>query len=243
MTVPTFNVTSDPVNDRVTGTTSASVITSTVGMPRTLAVWPTSSYDWDYGKHVLPKASGAFDASNPFYDYADPANSAETLDWGPGTTGHLRYIDANANRVYARFQAADPGSKPVVYVRGRSDYYYDSGYVSENYVNGYVSNFCGNGVVTLKDSGGTLKAQATNVWACSSFGVSLYDASGNAAPILAGDKVEATFGGRTTVVDGADLQRDLGSHQRPGHRHDQCDRRHRHRGYAAHPGRVAHFLV
>ena len=157
--VPAFAVTSDPVNDRGHRHDQCERHHLHRGYGR--APWPCGPLPLLIGAmaSTFCQASGAFDASNPFYHYADPANGDETLDWAPGAVGHLRYIDAASNRVYARFQAADPGSKPVIYVRGD---YWNGYYTSENYVSGNVSGFCGNGVITLKGSGGTLKAQATN---------------------------------------------------------------------------------
>jgi len=197
--VPTFDVVSDYVNDRVTGVTDAEVITTTYGLTQTLAVWPTSSYDWDYGKHVAVTTTGAFTATNPFYDEANPDWGSATLDWGAEQAGHLRYVDANANRIYARFQAPPAEvEKPLVYVRG---YYGNNAYQAENYVSGYVPNYCGYGAITLRDGHGALKAQNTNVWACHSFGVYFYNASSAPANIRPGDTVEITFGEATTVVE------------------------------------------
>ncbi|HXK42401.1 MAG TPA: hypothetical protein PKV82_06210 [Anaerolineae bacterium] len=197
--VPTFDVASDYVNDRVTGVTDAEVITTTYGLTQTLAVWPTSSYDWDYGKHVAVTTTGAFTATNPFYDEANPDWGSATLDWGAEQAGHLRYVDANANRIYARFQAPPAEvEKPLVYVRG---YYGNNAYQAENYVSGYVPNYCGYGAITLRDGHGALKAQNTNVWACHSFGVYFYNASSAPANIRPGDTVEITFGEATTVVE------------------------------------------
>jgi hypothetical protein len=51
------------------------------------------------------------------------------------------------------------------------------------------------------DSGGSVKAQNSNVRACDSFETNLYDVYGNPADIGAGDRVKAEFGGRTTTVD------------------------------------------
>ncbi len=196
--VPTFDVVSDSVNDRVTGVTDAEVITTTYGLTQTLAVWPTSSYDWDYGKHVAVTTTGAFTATNPFYYQANPDGGSTTLDWGAGQAGHLRYVDANNNRVYARFQAPQV-TKPLVYVRGD---WWNNGYGAENYVSGYVPNYyCGYGAITLRDGHGALKAQNPNVWACSSFAVYLSDIYGSPIDIQAGDTVEAAFGGTTTVVE------------------------------------------
>ncbi len=192
--VPRFTVFSDPLADRVTGSTDAVVTSQTPYMTQTLAVWPTYSYYWDYGKHVLP-TGGVFTATNPFYYGADPATSSSTtLNWGYGTTGHARYINADGHRVYMRIQAP---IKPEVHVRG---YYQDNRYYAENSVGGRVEGFCGYGTVTLRDSAGAVKAQTTSAWACYSIYAFLYDAAGNPAPILPGDRVEVTFGGATTVV-------------------------------------------
>jgi hypothetical protein len=195
--VPDFDVTSDYETNTVTGSTNAVVITDTYGLTQTLAVWPTSSYDWGYGKHVLT-VSGFFTATNPFYESANPDWGSATLNWGPGQVGHLRYVDADYNRVYARFQApaAEP-DKPLVFVRGS---YWNSAYTADNYVSGYVSGPCSTGSIVLEDSSGAIKAEAQNVWACNSFGVSLSGIDGVAVNIAAGDVVKATFGGQTTSV-------------------------------------------
>ena len=189
--VPQFTAVSDPDTDTVTGTTDAVVTSQTPYMTQTLAIWPTYLI---YGKHVV-LTSGAFTATNPFYYNADPGLWSTTLDWSYGATGQARYINADGNWVYMRVQAP---LKPVVYVRG---YYSGESYYAENSVGGTVNGFCGYGTVTLKDNAGVVKAQTTSAWACSSLYAFLYDAAGNAAPILPGDRVEVTFGGATTVVD------------------------------------------
>lgn len=192
VTVPVFSASSDPATDQVSGATDAIVVTDTVDAPQSLAVWPTSRWVWGYGKQVIP-ASGAFTAGNPFYPYADSSQFPQTLDWGPGQQGFLRYRDAEGDGVFYTFRA--PTEKPVVEVRGSG-----GSYQAENYVSGYVSNFCGTGMVTLKDGAGAVKSQNMNVYACNSFGSSFQDIYGNPLPILAGDQVEATFNGQTTTV-------------------------------------------
>ena len=106
--VPTFsNVASDPDADTVSGNTTATVVTTTYGMTQTLAIWPQSTSDWGYGKHVTTTA-GAFIAANPFYDDGWQTYDQTTLDWGLGAVGHLRYVNADGNRVYERFNAPYP---------------------------------------------------------------------------------------------------------------------------------------
>ena len=51
--VPDFDVTSDHEKDVVWGKTGATVVTDTYGLTQTLAVWPTSYDDGNYGKYVL----------------------------------------------------------------------------------------------------------------------------------------------------------------------------------------------
>ena len=180
ITVPTVNVTSDPVNDRLTGTTSGTtVITTTYGATRTLALWPTSLYDGDYGKYVLPDASGVFTAVNPFYSSANPDGGQSPLDWNPGTWGHYRYVDANSNYVYGRFLAP---FTPKVTVQENG-----------NRVYGYVALPGVPVTVTLK-TGTTVRAvrhtvsDPTSAW----FDVRFYDASGNPVYIQANDTVEVS---------------------------------------------------
>ena len=144
-------------------------------MPRTLAVWPTSSYDLDFGKHVLPDG-GAFDATNPFYFHADPTNSAATLNWGPGTVGHLRYIDAASNRIYARFGALY--DKPQVHV-----------YKDSNVVWGYVTQANVPVKVTLKRGATPIAVASGKSDQIGYFWVRLYDTDGNPALIAEGDSV------------------------------------------------------
>lgn len=193
VTVPTFAVQSNPETDQVTGTTNAVVVTDTLNAPQSLAVWPTTLYNWGYGKHVLLQ-SGDFTAANPFYNYADPSDWEATLDWGPGAEGHLRYFDAEGDGVYHRFAA--PINKPVVYVRGSSS----GSYVADHYASGRVNGSCDAGVVRLKDNAGAVKAQNTGVNACPGFSTYFNDVYGSPVPIVAGDQIEAIFGGQTTLV-------------------------------------------
>ena len=192
VTVPTFAVQSNPETDQVTGTTDAVVVTDTVGAPQSLAVWPTDLDDWGYGKHVLLQGN-AFTAENPFYAAANPSNEETPLDWDPGGEGHLRYLDAEGDGVYYRFAA--PSGKPVVNVRGTYE-----GYEADHTVSGFTNGFCGAGIVRLKNSAGDVKAQNTAVNACPEFNASFLDAYNNPVPIMAGDQVEAIFGGQTTNV-------------------------------------------
>ena len=203
--VPNFNFTSDPNEDIVFGLTNATIITDTYGMTQTLAVWPTSGdnsyYDWSYGKYVtldMETMVGFYVARNPFYYGANPANGDQILDWGPGQSGHLRYVDANGNRVYGRFQAETPPqeyAKPQVYVRGYKYSYDPYGYyVAEDYIRIY-NPICGSVDLTLEDSHGVVKAQLTNWricnWSSTYLGIS----------INPGDKVKVTSSDQTTVVE------------------------------------------
>jgi hypothetical protein len=202
--VPDFDVVSDPDEDRVVGATDATVITDTYGLTQTLAVWPTSTYDWDYGKYVTEEITGTlagfFVAENPFYDEANPDWGWTDLDWGPGQQGHLRYTDAGGNQVYDDFAAEEEEfAKPVVYVRGS---YWNNRYYSDNYVSGNVSG-CGDVSVVLKH-GAAIKAQTT-FYDCWEWGVYLYDIYGNPVAIEAGDTVAVTFEGQTTEVDVPDF--------------------------------------
>ena len=45
-TVPTFDVVSDPNTDTVSGTTNATVVTDTINLPQTLAIFPDSTSDY-----------------------------------------------------------------------------------------------------------------------------------------------------------------------------------------------------
>ncbi|RLC64959.1 MAG: hypothetical protein DRI48_07270, partial [Chloroflexi bacterium] len=205
--VPTFDVTSDPDEDRVVGTTDATVVTDTHGLTQTLAVWPTSTYDWDYGKHVMEEVTGTlagfFVAENPFYDEAWQTYDQRTLDWGPGEQGHLRYVDANGNRVYDDFQAPEEYAKPIVYVRG--DYWNNRYYpYNDNYVSGYAEGCYYEPVsIVIQDGDGNAKGQTTtNCDWNGHFSASSYtDRYGNNVNIEAGDTVAVTFEGQTTEVD------------------------------------------
>ncbi|HNT78434.1 MAG TPA: PKD domain-containing protein, partial [Anaerolineae bacterium] len=196
--IPQFTATSNHEIDTISGATDALVTSQTPYMTQTLAIWPAYTYNWDYGKHILPEG-GAFTAANPFYYYADPANPATTLDWSYGATGHARYINSDGNQVYMQFQAP---LKPFVYVRG---YYSNQSYYAGNSVGGYVNGFCGYGTATLRDGAGAIKAQTNSAWACNSIYATFTDMGGNAEPILPGDRVEVTFGGVTTSVDVPDF--------------------------------------
>jgi hypothetical protein len=188
--VPNFDdLTSDPDTDTVTGNTDADVITDTYGMTQTLALWPTSRYDSDYGKYLLLDATGDFTATNPFYNDANPSWGSTNLDWGRGATGHLRYVNAEGNRVYEDFSA--PPADPVLYVRGYDDY---DRYYAPDRVGGYVTGFCDYGDVTLFDSEGNVKARAIDTWACDDIRVDFN------VIIEPGDVVSATFAGLTTQV-------------------------------------------
>lgn len=186
ITVPTVSVTSDPVLDRLTGTTNADVITTTYGATRTLALWPTSTSYWDYGKYVQP-ASGAFTATNPFYEYADPLNGWTTLNWNAGAQGHYRYVDAADNRVYGRFIAP---YTPKLWIEENG-----------NYLGGYVATPGVLVTVTLKNSTGAVKATryTTSDRLDAYFWADLYDAVGNPVYILANDVVEVSASPTITV--------------------------------------------
>lgn len=192
--VPTFTVQSNPDLSRITGVTNAPVITTTPGMTQTLAVWPADPHDFHYGQHVLP-VTGVFTAINPFYPYADPMNPGTDLGWGPGNQGHLRYITASGDRVYQAFRA--PYNKPLVSVRG-SPY---NNYVAENYVWGRVYGQCRSGSLVLRDSLNHVKSNLPSVYACSDFEAYFTDSYGAPVNILPGDKVEASFGGSTTLIN------------------------------------------
>ncbi len=192
--VPSFTVQSNPDLSRITGVTNAPVITTTPGMTQTLAVWPEDPHDFHYGQHVLP-VTGVFTATNPFYPYADPMNFGTDLGWGPGSQGHLRYITASGDRVYQAFRA--PYNKPMVFVRG-SPY---NNYVAENYVWGRAYGQCRYGSLVLRDSLGNVKSSLSSIYACSDFEAYFTDSYGAPANILPGDKVEASFGDSTTLID------------------------------------------
>jgi len=177
VTVPRFdNLVSDPETDTVAGITNASVTTTTVGLPRTLAVWPTATDDYYYGKQVAVAAGGVFSATNPFYWEANPAGGSATLDWEAGQRGHLRYIDANGNRVYAAFTAKT--DRPVLSI-----------YKGGNEVSGMLPS-AGTPVTVALMSGATVKGMAydtSNEYG--EFGVKLFDGAGNPLEIAENDQV------------------------------------------------------
>jgi hypothetical protein len=201
--VPTFNVTSNPDTDTVSGNTpDATVVTDTIssyGMTQTLTVWPNTLEDrtWSPLKNVLPDASDDFTATNPFYQDWMMGWMTTTKDIQPGDRGHLRHINADGHYVYDDFQA--DYLEPTLFVRG------DNGYEADNRVEGEIPGYSGYGTVTLKDSGGTVKAQETSVWANPVFTVDFEDAAGNPIDIKAGDSVEATFGEKSATVNVPDF--------------------------------------
>ena len=179
ITVPVVSITSqpNPIN-RLVGTTNADVITTTYSATRTLAIWPTSTNDYWYGKYVL-LTGGAFTATTPFYYNANPNGSWTTLNWIPGTQGHYRYTDAAGNVVYGMFIAPIPPKASIQ--------------ENDNLVTGYVATPGAPVTVTLKN-GATVKATAytTSDRFNSYFYLYLYDTTGNRAYILAGDKIEVS---------------------------------------------------
>ena len=191
---PAFAVTSDPEANRLSGTTNATVVTDTLGLPGTLALWPTDLGDYLYGKPVLAPG-GSFVAENPFDWSANPIGPPVTLDWNPGQQGHLRYVDAAGNVVYANFAA--PTLDPVLQLRGDGYSY------SNNTVYGSVG-YCGYGTLALVDAAGAVKDQ-NSVYACNGFASGFLDVYGNPLPISDGDSVVATFNGRTTTTKAPSL--------------------------------------
>ena len=194
---PTFTVTSDPVADTVSGTTSATVVTDTVGLTQTLAVWPNSTYSSSYGKSA---PGSSFTLGNPFYWYAMPAWGSTTLNWGPGQQGFLHYIDSAGNMVLDDFRATTPA--PILFLRGDA-----FAYAGENWVSGYLDSpylQCVNGTVALVDAANVVKDQnivsSCNYGSNETFLTSFFDVFNNPLPILAGDSVVATFDGHTTTV-------------------------------------------
>jgi hypothetical protein len=187
---PAFAVNSYPLTDTVAGVTNAVVVTDTLGLPQTLTIWPQNFYDWGYGKSVKLEG-GAFRAENPFYWSANPANSPTLLDWGEGEEGHLRYLDAQGNAVYAKFAA--PTAQPRLMLRS-------NGYgFSDNMVYGEAGGNYGYVTVKLLDAAGAVKDQV-DAYNSYGFSASFSDVYGNPLPILDGDSVQATFNGRTTKV-------------------------------------------
>jgi hypothetical protein len=195
--VPTFDVNSDPDADALYGTTNATVVTDTNGMTQTLAVWPGVTpwgytwdweYDWNYGKHVLPDANGIFTATNPFYDDGYQTWDSRDLDWDPGQYGHLRYVNADDNRVYGKFAA--PREEPEIHVHKYGTYVW--GYV--------VTSEEGTPVTATLKSGATAKATAYDTADMSGyFNVTFYDDAGNPAIIEEGDDVVIAASSAVTV--------------------------------------------
>ena len=107
-TVPTFDVVSDPTTDTVSGTTNATVVTDTINLTQTLAIFPNSTNEYydsalPYGKLALAPG-GSFSVGNDFYQWADPLSSYCCRWTGlPGEQGHLRYVNADGNVIFARF--------------------------------------------------------------------------------------------------------------------------------------------
>ena len=194
-TVPTFDVVSDPNTDTVSGTTNATVVTDTINLPQTLAIFPDSISDYykdpgtAYGKPALAPG-GSFSVGNDFYEWADSGRTAEALDWNPGEQGHLRYVDANGNVIFGGFIAR--AVDPVLTLRG------DTGYTADNAVAG-LTDVSAPGTVTLLGADNAVKAR-NFVYSGPAIATTFFDVYGNPLPIADGDSVVATFAGRTTTV-------------------------------------------
>jgi len=195
--VPAFSeLESDGEDDEVTGNTNAVVTTTDAFANQSLVVYPQSLNYWGIGKSILPDATGDLLAENPFYQYANPANGDTILDIYPGNHGHLRYIDAAGHYVYEDFTTPSPD--PVVIVRGSVN----GNYVSENYVSGIVTGACSSEVdITVRDSAGVLKGYSEYTYACPTFEAYIYDVYGSGILISAGDSVEVSYRGATTLVE------------------------------------------
>ena len=114
--VPTFAVISDPKTSTVAGTTNAPVVTASPGLTQTLAVWPTAEDDyltWQV-RARLPAGLSA----PPIPSIKLPTRTATRWIWSgqPGAQGHLRYIDADGNQIYATF-APSPSSPCCIFAR------------------------------------------------------------------------------------------------------------------------------
>ncbi|MFN8464282.1 MAG: hypothetical protein U0X20_01965 [Caldilineaceae bacterium] len=191
-TVPTFDVTSDPTTDTVSGMTNATVVTDTIHLTQTLAIFPESfdeRYIYGYGKMALAPG-GSFSVGNDFYQGADPTAARLTLDWPPGMLGHLRYVNADGNVIFAGFRANS--AAPILSLRG------DGGYMADNLVAGQAQ-VNERGVVSLLDANNVVKAR-TIVYANPLLSVDLLDVYGNPLPIADGDSVVATYAGQTMTV-------------------------------------------
>ena len=184
--VPTFAVISDPKTSTVAGTTNAPVAAASPGLTQTLAVWPTAEDDYLYGKYVLA-AGGAFSATNPFYQSADPNGNPLDLVWQPGALGHLRYIDADGNQIYGIFGAVT--EQPVLHIRKGG-----------NWVSGMAPVSSGPVTVTVKSGAAVKGVGATNTDLGGMFDMQIFDGRGNPIRIAEGDVVEFTPPLTTVVV-------------------------------------------
>ena len=223
ITVPNFDdVFSNVTDDEVTGNTDASVMTNlmpytaTYGMTKTLTIWANTDYDntnyyYNPLKMVSPDNLGNFTADNPFYYYEYGQNPytdtydygyfwfTSTLDINPGDVGHLRYINNEGHYVYDNFTTE--ADDPIIRVRGGLYY---NGYGTESYVEVYVPT-CSLGSITLK-SGTDVKATIANAQACNTYIGYFVNTYGDHIDIEAGDTVEATFNGKTSVVTVPDIE-------------------------------------
>lgn len=197
-TVPSFDVVSDPSTDTVSGTTNAVVVTDTINLTQTLAIFPNSTSDTEkvpgyaYGKLTMAPG-GSFSVGNNFYQWADPAFVPDQkLDWEPGAQGHLRYVNAEGNVIYAGFVARSVD--PILSLRGDSV----NGYTVDNAVNGQT-DVSGSGVISLLGADNAVKAR-NFLTSNPAIATEFRDVYGNPLPIADGDSVVATFAGRTTTV-------------------------------------------
>ena len=194
-TVPTFDVVSDPNTDTVSGTTNATVVTDTINLPQTLAIFPDSTSDYyndagfAFGKLALAPG-GAFSVGNDFYQWAHADLTAAPLDWPAGEQGHLRYVDANGNVIFSGFRAR--AADPILTLRG------DSGYNADNVVAG-LTDVSAAGTIILLGADNAVKAR-NFVQSGPAIATAFSDVYGNPLPIADGDSVVATFAGRTTTV-------------------------------------------
>ena len=177
VTIPTFSVTSNPKTSTVSGSTDALVDNAaTPGQAKTLTVWPNSIYDSGSGKPVTLTV-GLFSETNPFYPGADTTKTAETLTWSAGDQGHLRYIDANQNRVYADFWAARDKAQITVLKES-------------NQVWGWLIQTDTDVTFSLKTADLSPKASATaHINQDGYFYVQFFDAGGSPVLILESDQV------------------------------------------------------
>ena len=184
---PAFTITANAQTGIVTGRiTGATVITTTPDAPQSLAVYPAVGSQGN-PINVQPDGNGDFSA-----------NFFGIVTLAPGSEGYVKYVDANFNTVYAKWQV--PFDTPVLSLRGSGVYQ------SENVVYVTVPPYapqtpCTKTIfIVVKAQDNTVRWQRTMAACTPYLSLFLEDGLGNPVNLNAGDTVQATFEGKTATA-------------------------------------------